>query len=121
MANKRKRISSLAISDLVRTKVLDRDKGRCIGCDNPRTPPQPNAHIIPRSQGGLGIEENIVTLCVRCHNMWDSGNDQQRREDITKRVWTHMRSKYENWDDIPKKRDKPVCNRFITNYKKKQK
>lgn len=33
----------------------------------------PNAHYIRRSRGGLGIEENIVTLCSECHHDFDNG------------------------------------------------
>ena len=59
---------SRAISKKVKEKVYIRDKGRCVICDAPGAP---NAHYISRAQGGLGIEENIVTLCARCHREYD--------------------------------------------------
>lgn len=59
-----------AISSAVKNKVKARDKGRCIVCGAPGLP---NAHYIRRSQGGLGIEENIVTLCPKCHQDFDNG------------------------------------------------
>ena len=31
----------------------------------------PNAHVISRANGGLGIEQNIVTACLDCHNRMD--------------------------------------------------
>ena len=36
-------------------------------------PGAPNAHIIRRSQGGMGVEQNIVSLCGRCHYAFDEG------------------------------------------------
>ncbi len=57
-----------AISKKVKMRVYERDKGRCVICDAPGAP---NAHYISRAQGGLGIEENIVTLCTRCHREYD--------------------------------------------------
>ena len=59
-----------AISSAVRNKVKARDGGRCIICGAPGLP---NAHYIRRSQGGLGIEENIVTLCPKGHHDYDNG------------------------------------------------
>lgn len=34
------------------------------------------AHLIPRSQGGMGVEKNILTLCPRCHREYDEGPDR---------------------------------------------
>lgn len=53
------------ITKAVKDKVWERDGERCILCGNIEA--MPNAHYIPRSQGGLGIEQNIVTLCLGCH------------------------------------------------------
>lgn len=38
----------------------------------------PNAHIVPRSQGGLGIEENIVTACIGCHFKMDNSTERKK-------------------------------------------
>ena len=61
-----KRSKACDISMEVKKKVWERDEHKCVICHNPYA--KPNAHYIARSQGGLGIEENIVTLCLRCHN-----------------------------------------------------
>ena len=42
----------------------------------------PNAHYISRAHGGLGIEENIVTLCLDCHNNYDNGRSKQESDCI---------------------------------------
>lgn len=59
-----------AIPERVRRIVYYRDNGKCIICGEKGIP---NAHYIRRSQGGLGIEENIVTLCIKCHHDYDNG------------------------------------------------
>lgn len=57
------------ISAVVKRKVWGRDRFRCIICKTNQA--MPNAHYIPRSKGGLGIEQNIITLCQRCHHDYD--------------------------------------------------
>lgn len=66
---KTKRSKACDISLKVKQKVWERDNHQCIICGNPQA--MPNAHFIPRSSGGLGIEENIVTLCLKCHHNYD--------------------------------------------------
>ena len=66
---KSKRSKACDISQKVKLAVWERDKHRCIFCGNPYA--MPNAHIIPRSSGGLGVERNIVTLCAYCHERMD--------------------------------------------------
>ena len=58
------------IPPAVKAKVWERDGGRCILCLSPEA--SPNAHYISRAHGGLGIPENIVTLCRRCHEQYDN-------------------------------------------------
>lgn len=52
----------------VKAAIYERDGGRCVICGAPGAP---NAHYIPRSQLGLGIVENGVTLCASCHRKYD--------------------------------------------------
>ena len=68
-----KRTKALAIPSKVKAIVYERDGGRCILC---RRLGNPDAHFIARSQSGLGIEQNIVTLCLDCHRAYD--NSDQR-------------------------------------------
>jgi len=35
------------------------------------------AHYIPRSKGGLGIEQNLLVLCQRCHHNYDNTTKRQ--------------------------------------------
>jgi 5-methylcytosine-specific restriction endonuclease McrA len=56
----------------------------------------PNAHFIPRSQGGLGIEENVLTLCWPCHYEYDnSANRGKLREEFRQ----YLMRKYPGWDE----------------------
>lgn len=70
-----KRTKALAIPMSVKRKVYDRDRGRCIFCGEVG---DPVAHYIARSHGGLGIEENIVAACWKCHLLMDSTTERKR-------------------------------------------
>lgn len=81
------------ISANVKAAVWERDRHRCIICAD--TNAMPNAHFISRAKGGKGIEENIVTLCRKCHHEFDNGND---REYYRRRIETYIKSKYPDWE-----------------------
>lgn len=76
-----KRSNACEITQKVKQIVWNRDKQKCIYCGKfvPKT--CANAHFIKRSQGGLGIEENVVTLCPGCHFQEDHGQDTKRYEE----------------------------------------
>ena len=89
----KKRTKALAIPMKVKQRVMERDEGICVLCGKRG---EPNAHFIARSQGGLGIEENIVTLCYGCHNAYD--NSPMRRA-IRAELREYLQSKYTDWDE----------------------
>ena len=73
----------------------------CLICGTPAPPSAYTAfscaHYIPRSAGGLGnVEENILTLCPRCHGMYDQGID---RKNTTIFLANYLKSKYPDWDE----------------------
>ena len=88
-----KRTKALEISQKVRKRVLERDKW-CIVCGSPNG--LPNAHYISRGQGGLGIEENIVTLCFSCHNRMDHSTERTKLKQV---VSEYLESNYPNFTD----------------------
>lgn len=81
-----------AIPREVKKKVFERDHGCCVLCGS--TKGHPDAHYIPRSHGGLGIEENIVTLCPDCHREYDNGPDRQV---IKAELRGYLLTKYDDW------------------------
>ena len=99
---KSKRTKATDIPMRVKRKVFERDNGRCVVCGNCCNV-MPNAHYIPRRKGGLGIEENIVTLCTelthnKCHRRYDFGTKNER-EKIGKIIRKYLKGKYDNWDE----------------------
>lgn len=78
---KHKRTKATDITKEVRQTVALRDNGKCIYCGKYVPVACSNAHFIKRSQGGLGIPENIVTLCPKCHFEEDFGQDTKLYED----------------------------------------
>lgn len=95
---KSKRARACDISAKVKREVWERDNHRCIICGSPQA--MPNAHYIPRSRGGLGIPENIVTLCTMggCHYKYDFGGLEER-ERIGDQIKNYLKSIYPDWNE----------------------
>ena len=55
-----------------------------------------NAHFIARSQGGLGIPENGLTLCPRCHAMYDQTDG---REEMRGYFREYLEERYDDWSE----------------------
>lgn len=90
---KSKRSKACDISQKVKNKVWERDNHQCIICGSPYA--MPNAHFISRAQGGLGIEQNIVTLCMDCHHKYDNGDS---RASIGYKIESYLNACYDNWN-----------------------
>lgn len=95
MGKVNKRAKACDISQRVKKSVWERDQGLCVLCCRPGAP---NAHFISRAHGGLGIEENVVTLCLRCHDTYDHG-DRQTREYLKGRLRGYLAHIYPDWDE----------------------
>ena len=91
---KSKRSKACDISQKVKNIVWERDGHCCIYCGSTRA--MPNSHYIPRSKGGLGIEQNIVTLCNRCHYNYDMTD---MREHYKEYIINYLKSKYPDWKE----------------------
>ena len=91
---KSNRSKATDISNKVRENVEKRDGGRCIICGKPG---QGNSHFIRRSQGGLGVEENIGTMCPECHHIYDNGHGFERQV-ITELFEMYLQEQYPNWN-----------------------
>lgn len=84
-----------AISSTVKMLVYNRDKGRCVYCHRPGNP---EAHFVSRIKGGLGVPENILTLCRPCHDRFDNGT-REAREGMREYFRDYLMSKYPEWDE----------------------
>lgn len=70
---KSRRSRKTAISQNVRQKVHQRDQW-CIFCGRTGTDVM---HFVPRSSGGLGIEQNLALGCRSCHMMLDQSTNRR--------------------------------------------
>lgn len=93
---KHKRSKATDIPYPVKQRVWERDNNCCILCGKNYTA-MPNAHFIPRSKGGLGIEQNIVTLCAYCHHKYDFGDSEERNE-MRHFIRNYLQNKYDDWN-----------------------
>lgn len=92
---KSRRAKATDISQKVKKVVWERDNHCCICCGSPYS--MPNAHYISRAKGGLGIEENVVTLCLRCHNAYDNSTQRHYFEN---RIRDYLKNIYgEDWKE----------------------
>ena len=89
MRYKSKCSRACAIDKSTKIAVSLRDNGRCILCHS--TQGLPNAHYIPRSKGGLGIEQNIVTLCPDCHYRLDQTTERKNLLGSPHKVFSQSR------------------------------
>lgn len=94
------RTKATSISKKVREEVYARDKGCII------TGSRYNltlAHYIPRSKGGLGIKENLVTLSLLMHHEMDNGKNSL---EIKEKVRVYLNRLYPEFTDEMRKYNK---------------
>ena len=87
------RTKATSIPKKVREEVYVRDKG-CIICGS--TSNLTIAHFISRAKSGLGIKENLVTLCILCHHEMDNGKNSL---EIKEKVRQYLEKLYPNFTD----------------------
>lgn len=88
-----RRTKALQISAKVKRIVYERDNGCCIFC---KMRGDPVGHFVSRGQGGLGIEENIISVCAECHRMLDQTTNRAQMKEIARE---YLKSKYPDWDE----------------------
>lgn len=87
-----KRTKATSITPAVRRVVEERDEHCCIFCGRVG---RGEGHFIKRSQGGLGIEENIITVCRECHHQMDDG---LARELYLIKAENYLKGIYPGWN-----------------------
>lgn len=90
-----KRAKALSLDTKTKLLVYERDNGECVWCGRLGLP---EAHFIPRSKGGLGIPENVLTLCRVCHDRYDNG-ERRDRDLMRDRFREYLQSHYPDWDE----------------------
>ena len=90
-----RRAKACAIPSYVKQIVFNRDNGRCVYCGRPGLP---EAHFISRSKGGLGVKENILTLCRPCHDRFDHGT-REEREGMREFFREYLMTQDPEWDE----------------------
>ena len=95
---KSRRAKATAISPETHDKVFIRDGGCCVYCGRKWPYVFPEAHYISRRKGGLGIPENILTLCRPCHDKYDHG-PKEEREGMREYFREYLMNIYEDWDE----------------------
>lgn len=98
------RTKALGITIRVKEEVADRDSFDgypcCILCGTPAPPYNRLAfsccHFISRAQGGLGTEQNILSLCPACHHRYDQTTDRAMLKPFFER---YLKSHYPDWDE----------------------
>lgn len=104
---KSKRTKELEITKDVKQKVWERQKGRSLFAPYMNiTVEECCCHYIPRSKGGLGIEENIFGCTYEQHMLFDNNilKSNAKSTNITIEqmhtvVRNHMKRCYQNWNE----------------------
>ena len=95
-----KRSKACEIPKEVKLKVYERDQHKCVVCGKWVTWHNSCCHYISRAgtyEGcGLGIEENILTLCNNCHYRYDNTS---LRPVIKEYLKNYLQSKYYGWNE----------------------
>ncbi len=93
-------------STKTRKKIRERDNNACIFCTMGYPAkgatwidlqPTDIMHCIPKSQGGLGIEQNGAVGCRYHHSLMDNGN-KGLRPDMLMRFENYLRNIYPGWN-----------------------
>ena len=93
----RKRTKALQFDKNTIHEIFDRDED-CIFCKHFGIAPHDNnifdcAHIVNKSQGGMGVVQNGVKACRYHHHMLDNGNGKELREYAE----SYLTQCYDNW------------------------
>lgn len=97
---KNKRAKACDISEKTKDIVYERDGGICVLCHQYGA--MPNAHVISRAHGGLGIPENIVCLgtgfTCGCHDKYDNCKDREEKQEMYNKIVEYLKQHYPLWN-----------------------
>lgn len=91
---KSKRSKAMDVSHKTRLEVFERENYRCLLCGDIGTD---CAHYLSRgAKGGLGIPENLVLLCRKCHFELDQ---TPKRKELLLIIKHYLELKYPGFQD----------------------
>lgn len=93
---KHKLTKATEIPKSVKKKVWKRDNHKCIFCHEEVPWNLANSHFVKRSHNGLGIEEDVFTACIKCHQKFDDSIDRESMKII---AYNHLRKFYKDLDE----------------------
>lgn len=94
-------------SPVTRQKIIERDRGKCIFCEMGYRTGNSTwfgkeiksiMHYIPRSQNGMGIEQNGAVGCQYHHEMLDNGN-KGYRDEMLGMFRDYLKGNYPGWKE----------------------
>ena len=97
-----KRTKALSITWATKKKVYERQHGMSLFSNKPISINECCCHYIPRSKGGLGIEENIVGMTPQEHMIFDNnliGSHKEESDRMRIRARNHLMEHYEDWKE----------------------
>jgi 5-methylcytosine-specific restriction endonuclease McrA len=97
---KHARTKATEIPMKVKQIVWKRDEEQCIFCKRWVSVYFANAHFIKRSQGGLGIPENVFTACAECHYKEDFGQEQLAYREVAENYLRNYYGSSWNREDL---------------------
>ncbi|MBR5577788.1 MAG: hypothetical protein IKW28_02210 [Lachnospiraceae bacterium] len=96
----------LQFNPKARKRIIERDEGKCIFCEmgyfnecssDYLLDLKDIMHFVPKSQLGMGVEENGAVGCRYHHTLLDNGN-KGLRSDMLQRFEQYLRGIYPEWD-----------------------
>ena len=93
---KHKLTKETEISKKVKMTVWERDNHKCIFCQKEVPWEYANSHYIKRSQLGMGIPENLMTNCERCHNLFEVSTYREKMKEFAR---NYLINKYDYWNE----------------------
>ena len=96
----------LQFDQKTKKRIRERDEGKCIFCEMGYFNECKSdlllfttdiMHFIPKSQLGMGVEENGAVGCRYHHTLLDNGN-KGLRSDMLQRFEQYLRGIYPEWD-----------------------
>ena len=93
MSYKSKASKKCDFAPKVRKQIMLREQSKCAYCHTRHNLTIAHA-FVPRSKGGLGVLQNGVVLCMKCHHRLDNGLNKES-EPIRKYIESYMRRLYD--------------------------